>query len=249
MAGGEKGLHLIAGRGHDGRDCGGDENVRDEQRKICEAAALGEMDAHGVGGGGGFKADAEEHDLLAGILDGEIDGVERRVDNADIAAAALDLEEIAVRAGDAQHVAEGAEDDAGLGGDGEGFVNEFERRDADRTAGAVNHFDSGREHLVDAVLDDGVGLAAADFHDLPRARGDLGDLAGEGAGDFAVAEFGEVLHGFKAAELAGLGVVRSPVPKREGPGAPTELVEFVPVLEAGPGPPRELVDLDSQPQL
>ena len=77
VTGSEKGLHLVAGRGHDGRDRGGDENVRDEEREIGEAAALGEVDAHGVGGGGGFKADAEEDDLLVGILDGEIDGVER----------------------------------------------------------------------------------------------------------------------------------------------------------------------------
>ena len=166
------------------------------------------MHAHGVCRGGGFKADAEEYDLFAGVLDGEIDGVERRIDDAHIAAAALYLEQIAVSAGNAQHVAKRTEDDAGLRGNGQGLVDEFERRDADGAAGAVNHFDTragaGRKHLVDSIFDNRVSLAAADFHDLPRARGDLRDLAGQLASDFAVAEFGEVLHWFLAAGLAGL---------------------------------------------
>ena len=97
VAGGEKCLHLVAGRGHDGLDGGRNENVRDEHGEILEAAALGQMNAHGVGGGGGFKADAEEDDLLVGILDGEIDGVERRIDDAHVAAGALDLKEVADR--------------------------------------------------------------------------------------------------------------------------------------------------------
>ncbi len=102
------------------------------------------MHAHGVGRGGGFKADAEENHLLVRVLDGEFDGVERRIDDAHVAAAALDLKEVALGAGDAEHVAEGAEDDAGLRGDGQSLVDEFERRDADGAAGAVNHFDAGQ---------------------------------------------------------------------------------------------------------
>ena len=38
------------------------------QREIGEAAALGEVNAHGVGGGGGLEADAEEYDLLRRVL-------------------------------------------------------------------------------------------------------------------------------------------------------------------------------------
>jgi hypothetical protein len=51
--------------------------------------------AHGVGRRGGFKADAEEDHLLVRILDGEFDGVQRRIDDAHVAAAALDLEQVA----------------------------------------------------------------------------------------------------------------------------------------------------------
>ena len=58
----------------------------------------------------------------------------------------------------------------------------------------VNHLDSRRKHLVDAVADDGMSLAAANFHDLPRAPGDLMNLTRHALGDFAIAELGEVLH-------------------------------------------------------
>src|SRR5208337_4579193 len=88
--------------------------------------------------------------------------------------------------------------------DGQRLVDQLERRNADRAAGAVNHLDARREHLVDAVPDDGVGLAAADLHDLPRARRDLGDLARHRPGDLAVAKLGEVLHWLPAAGLAEL---------------------------------------------
>src|SRR5206468_1402106 len=87
-----------------------------------------------------------------------------------------------------------AEDDARLAGNGQGFVDQFQRSHAHGAARPVHHFDSGGQHLVDAVLDDGVGLSAADLHDLPRASGGGVDLARDSLGDFAVAEFVEVFH-------------------------------------------------------
>ena len=156
------------------------------------------MHAHGVGRRSSLKAHAEEHNLLFGILDREFDSIERRVDHAYVAAAALDLEEIALGPRNAQHVAEGAEDDAGLGGDGERLVNEFERSDANRAAGTVNHLDTClrpvRQHLVDAVFDNRVRLPAADFHDLPGPRGGLRNLPRQRSRDLAVAKLGEVPH-------------------------------------------------------
>ncbi len=168
--------------------------MRNEQREILEAAALGQVNAHGVGGSRGFKPHAEEDDLLVWILDGQFHRIEGRIDHANVAAAALYLKQIAVSAGHAKHVAKRAEDDAGLRGNRQSLVNQFERRDADGTAGTVDHLDAGGQHLVDAVANDGMGLAAADFHDLPWARGDLVNLARHALGDFAVAELGEVLH-------------------------------------------------------
>ena len=98
-----------------------------KQRKILQPAAFRQVHAHGVGWGGGFKADAEENHLLVGILDGEFNGIERRIHDAHVAAAALHLEEVALGSGDAEHIAKRAEHDAGLRGDGQRLVDKFER--------------------------------------------------------------------------------------------------------------------------
>ena len=62
----------------------------------------------------------------------------------------------------------------------------LERGHAHRTAGPVHELDLRRQHPVDAVLDDGVGLAAADLHEHPRPRrhraADLGSDLGRDAG-------------------------------------------------------------------
>ena len=54
-------------------------------------------------------------------------------------------------------------------GDRERLVDQLERRDADRAARAVHQLDLRRQQLVDAELDDGVRLPAADLHERPRA--------------------------------------------------------------------------------
>jgi len=94
----------------------------------------------------------------------------------------------------AQHVAEGTEDDVGAARDGVRLVDHFERRDADRTAGAVDQLDIPRQQVVDAVFDDGVGLAAADFHDDPGLRLHPLDALDQFGGDVAVAILIEVFH-------------------------------------------------------
>src|ERR1700739_2691900 len=152
------------------------------------------MNAHGVCGSCSFKSHAKENDLLIRISNGQLNSVEGRIHDANVATAAFDLEQIAVGTGHAQHVAEGAEDDAGLRGNRESLIDQAERSYADGTTGPVNHLDAGGQHLVDAVANDGVCLAAADFHDLPRPRGNLVNFARHALGNFAVAEFGEVLH-------------------------------------------------------
>ena len=61
----------------------------DQQRKVLQPLPLGQMNAHGIGRSRGLKAHAEEDHLLVGVLDGEVDGIERRVDDADVGAAGL----------------------------------------------------------------------------------------------------------------------------------------------------------------
>ena len=98
----------------------------------------GQPHGHGIGRRGRLEADGEEDDLPIRIGRGQVHGIERRIDDAHVAALRFELQQIAVRAGHAQHVAEGAEDDVGPGGDGVGPVDHLQRRDADRTAGAVH---------------------------------------------------------------------------------------------------------------
>ena len=113
---------------------------------------------------------AKKTTCRSGLSPRELHRVERRVDDAHVAAGGLDGEQIAVRARHAQHVAERAEDDVGPRGDLDRLVDHLERRDADRAARAVDQRDLRRQQLVDAELDDRVGLAAADLHERPRPR-------------------------------------------------------------------------------
>ena len=53
----------------------------------------------------------------------------------------------------------------------------------------------GGQQLIDAVAHEGVGLAAADFHQDPGPRDGAGDFRHEGAGELGIAVLVDVLHG------------------------------------------------------
>jgi hypothetical protein len=55
--------------------------------------------------------------------------------------------------------------------------------------------DFRREQLIQPVMHNGVGLAAADLHDRPRAGGNAADLIQPGFDQFGVAKFIYVAHG------------------------------------------------------
>src|SRR5262249_46781199 len=135
------------------------------------------------------------HDLPVRVRLRDLHSVQWRVDDAHLRALGPEAEEIGVRAGHAEHVAEGREDDAGLPRDRVGLVDLLQGGDTDGTAGAVNQLDPRGEEAVDAVLDDRMRLAAADLHERPRARRDALDLSEHLRGELPVAVFVEVLHG------------------------------------------------------
>ena len=129
------------------------------------------------------------------VLHGQAQRVERRVHEADVGAARLGLEQVAVAAGHAHHVAEGGEDHARVLGHGDGVVDAAHRDHADRAAGAVHQLDALGQHVLDAVAVDGVGVAAAHLHELERvAGGQLGDVAHDGAGGDRVAVLVDEAH-------------------------------------------------------
>ena len=170
------------------------QHVRDEQGEVLEALLGGLIDGHRGGRGGGLEADAEEDDLFGRVLLCELHGVQRRIDDADIPASGLDGEQVGRAARHAEHVAERAEDHLGPGGDFQRLVNQLDRRDADRAAGAVDERDLPGQQLVEAEFDDGMGLAAADFHERPGPRGDAGDFVRVFVRGLGVAVFVEVFH-------------------------------------------------------
>ena len=60
---------------------------------------------------------------------------------------------------------------SGCCGDGQAIVDAAHGKHAHRAAGTVDQFDVGRQQILQAEAVDGVGVAAADFHDAVVPRG------------------------------------------------------------------------------
>ena len=142
---------------------------------------VGRGPLHGERGGRRrrLEPDGVEDHLLVGVLAGDAQGVERRVHDAHVGPAGLGVEEAAVAAGDADHVAEAGEDDVVVFGDGDAVVDPAHGDHAHRAPGTVHQLDALGQVVVHAVAVDGVGVTAAHLHDLVVAAGldQLGDLA------------------------------------------------------------------------
>ena len=166
----------------------------DEHGEILQPQLFGLIDRHGIGRCGRLKANAKEDHFPLRVLLGNLHSVQRRIDNAHLPALAFNAKEIFAAAGDAQHVAKGAEDDIGLRGNRQRLVDHCQRGDTDGATRAVDQLDLLWQQLVNAVADDRMGLPAADFHDGPRASGDAVDLVKETACQVGIAKFIQVLH-------------------------------------------------------
>ena len=103
-------------------------------------------------------------------------------------------QEVGPGSGHPKHVAEGREDDTGPLRDRVRLVDLLERRDAHRAAGAMDQLDLRGQQPIDAVLDDGMRLPPAHFHQGPWARHDPPELRQHLGGDPPVAVLVEVLH-------------------------------------------------------
>ena len=75
---------------------GGTRTCETSTLKFVELALAGQPDGHRVGRGRRLEADREEDDLAIGLCRGQVHGVERRVDDPDVAARRLELQQIAV---------------------------------------------------------------------------------------------------------------------------------------------------------
>ena len=97
-----------------------DRDVVAEARRSCGSpSAFARISVSAVDGAVVSKPIGEEDDLAVRVLARDPQRVERRVDHADVRAVGLRVEQRAVAAGHAHHVAEAGEDHAGLVRDGD----------------------------------------------------------------------------------------------------------------------------------
>ena len=175
-----------------------------EQREVLDAFAPRLQ--HGQCGARhrGLEAECEEHHLARRIDACQLQRIEWRIDHSDIRPIGLRVQQAALRTGHAHGVAKGREDDLWIAGEGYAVIHAPHRQDADRAAGAMHELDRVlRQHRLQAVAEDGVGVAAADFHHLqgPTAcggqrRSQTRDFADQGAGLAGVPEFIGVAHAY-----------------------------------------------------
>ena len=113
------------------------------------------------------KPDGQKDDLPLRMGAGQVESVERGIDDPDIAAPAPHVEQIFVAAGYPEHVAEGGEDHIGPACDRHGTVKGLQRGDAHRAARAMHKLDQVGQGAIDAELHQVVRLSAAYFHERP----------------------------------------------------------------------------------
>ena len=168
-----------------------------EDAEIAQSLALGLLEGHGGGRGGGLEADGEKDHLALGIGAGDGQGVLGRIDHADIGPGGLGLEQAMAVGGRHPHqVGVGAEGQAMALGHGDGQVEAGGGQNADRAAGAVDEAHLGGHQVLDTVAEDGVGVAAAKLHEAvgPALGGLLGDGGGEAPGQVPIAELIDEFH-------------------------------------------------------
>src|ERR1017187_9089806 len=190
----EKSLHEVLRRRENCFECRRHQHVRDQQRHVGHLLFAGAPREHRIGRGGGLEANGKEDDLFGRVCTRNLQAVQRRVNDAHIAAFGLDREQVTVRSGHAQHVAKRAEDYIRPPRNGMGLVDHLERRYAYRAAWPVAQLNTLRQKLIEPVLYDGVGLSAADLHQYPWPRLDAPHLRHYLGGDVPVAIFVKVFH-------------------------------------------------------
>ena len=114
--------------------------------------------------------------MAIGVVDGDLERVERRVHEPHVGAAGVGLDQISLRPRHSHHVAECGEDDAGLLGQPHRVVDAAHRDDAHRASGPVDELDRFGQEMLDSVAVDGVSMAAAHLHEFEMVVScELGD--------------------------------------------------------------------------
>ena len=133
---------------------GGTSTCETSIEKLSSPCPGRKVHGHRVGRGGGLEPDAEEDDLPVGVLLSQPDRVERRVDDAHVAALAFTRNRSCSLPGTRSMSPNEQKITSGTRGDRQRLVDHLQRGDAHRAAGTVDQLDLGRQQLVDAVADD-----------------------------------------------------------------------------------------------
>jgi len=114
---------------------------------------------------GGLEADAQEDHRPVGMFAGNLQRIQRGVDDAHVGPGGPGRLQGSVAPRHPEHVAEGGQGHAGQPGQGDGAVQVGGGGDTDGAAGTGAQLDRGGEQVAQAVAEDGVGVAAAELHE------------------------------------------------------------------------------------
>ncbi len=154
------------GRLQNGLDRRNDRDVVAEHAEVLHAERTRPDQRDRGGRRRGLEPDREENDLAVGVVDGDLERVERGVHESHVGAAGVGLDQVSLRPRHPHHVAERREDDAGLLGQPHRVVHPAHRDHAHRTAGSVHQLDGFGQQVLDSVPVDGVRVTAAHLHEL-----------------------------------------------------------------------------------
>ena len=95
---------------------------------------------------------------------GQLERIQRRVDDAYVRAPCFGLHQRAIFTGHAHRVAEGTENHVRMAGDFQTAINTAHRQYAYRATRAMNKLNILGQQLIETKLEDGMGMAATHFH-------------------------------------------------------------------------------------
>ena len=184
----------VKDRAHGGRG----QHVVAKDREIAQVFAACGADGERRGRRGGFEADREKDDLPVRFGFRDPQRVQRGIDHADIGAGSAGAQQGgAARGRHAYDIRVGAQGNPGAHGELDGVIDAAGGQHTDGAARAVHQLHIGGKQIFEAVTRNGVGVAAAEFHELvvPARFGVMGDFGGDIPRQAAVAVFVHMFHG------------------------------------------------------
>ena len=91
---GQEAIHLHIRRVHQGSNGSRDSDMRDQHGKVGQSPGLGLQHCHGIGRGCRLEADRKENDGFIRVIFGDLERIQRRVNNANIPTGGFDGKQV-----------------------------------------------------------------------------------------------------------------------------------------------------------